>query len=39
MKQVERREEVKKKEGPTVEVITLRKQMERRGGKSRYWMR
>ena len=39
MRQVERKKEVKKKEGPTIEAIMLRKQIARRGGKSRCWNR
>ena len=39
MRQVERKKEVKKKEGPTVEAIMPRKQIARRRGKSRYWNR
>ena len=36
MRQVERKEEIKKKEGPTVEATMPRKQMARKGGKSEY---
>jgi len=39
VRQIERKEEIKKKEEPTVEAIAPKKQTARRGKKSGYWNR